>query len=423
MASSDNIVDLQDARGTTKDFEFPGFIGDFLHYTGELTSPHIFRLWTAISTIAGVLERRVWVNSVGKRTYPNMFLMLVAPPGIGKSVAINEAVSIWSAAGTINIAPNSLPGKGLIDELEDEKKQKTAVDPETDKRESYHTMSIPAPEMGTLIPSHDLGFLSMLNELFDCGPHYNERTRTGGQHYIEKPHVNLIVGTQPKYLGSTFPEEAFGMGFTSRVVMIYSADEVRVDDLFDDSSTGRDKDTYDKLVKHAQEASELIGPFEVTQEAKKAFMDWYSEGMPPQPQHSKLAHYNTRRQFHLMKLIQIFSVSRSLEQVITLEDFEIAKMVLLEAEAQMPEIFKEISVGSQSAEIEETYNYLFQQYVKNGRNPVKEQKLHYFLSRRVPTYQIESIIETMLNAGLMVQVQDTLGQSTRKFKPATGMEE
>lgn len=418
MSADDKVVDLADAnKGTTKDVEFPGWIGDFLYYTSELTTPHIFRLWTAISTIAGALERRVWVNSSGQRAYPNLFIMLVAPPGIGKSVAIKEGRRMWMDAGNLNVAPNSLPGKGLIDELNDEKKQKTAIDPESNRRETYHPMSIPAPEMGTLIPSHDLGFLSMLNELFDCNDNYDERTRTGGQYYIEKPHVNLIVGTQPKYLGSTFPEEAFGMGFTSRMIMVYSSDEVKVDDLFDSVSETRDQKIHDKLVHHIQNLSDMIGPFEIEDEAKKAFMDWYQEGMPPQPQHSKLAHYNTRRHFHMLKLIQVFSASRSTEQVITKEDFELSRLVLVEAEQNMPEIFKEISAGSQSAEIEETYRFLHQEYVKAGQKPIREQKLHYFLSRRVPTYQIESIIDTMINAGFIVEVTDSTQQSSRKFKP------
>src|SRR5437867_4059065 len=66
------------------------WIEDFVKFTASIESPEIFRRWTAITTIAAVLEQKVWAwtNDV---IYPNMYTFLVGHPGVGKSRTINEA--------------------------------------------------------------------------------------------------------------------------------------------------------------------------------------------------------------------------------------------------------------------------------------------------------------------------------------------
>ena len=54
---------------------------------GSITPP-IFRKWAALSAIAGALGRRCWYDAGEYKVRPNLYTVLVAPPGFGKSVGL-----------------------------------------------------------------------------------------------------------------------------------------------------------------------------------------------------------------------------------------------------------------------------------------------------------------------------------------------
>src|SRR5438067_5724999 len=90
------------------------FIESFLKLTEGTRTPELFRLWSAIALVGGALERRVWINNGDGTVFPNMFILLVAPPGVGKFV-IEEVRSLWTEScepGTkipaFHVAPDNM---------------------------------------------------------------------------------------------------------------------------------------------------------------------------------------------------------------------------------------------------------------------------------------------------------------------------
>src|SRR5438105_11465498 len=86
----------------------PDWIEGFQSFSDGMPSPLIFRKWAAISAIAGALQRRVYVTTSISRIYPNLYIVLVAPPTIGKSQAITPIHQIWSSLNTLHVAPDSV---------------------------------------------------------------------------------------------------------------------------------------------------------------------------------------------------------------------------------------------------------------------------------------------------------------------------
>ena len=367
-----------------------------------MPSPEIFRRWAAVSGVAGALERRCQIRTNGGVLFPNLFVLFVAPPGVGKDQAINPMRELWAATGKFNIAPISMTHKGLIDQLAEESSHKSIIDPETNHYDSYHSLLCAVPELGVLIPSHDLGFLSALNELYNCYDLFEERIRSKGEVLrIEKPHISIISGTQPKYLGELFPEAAYGMGFTSRIIMVYAGTPVRV------TLWGKrnfNPELKADLIEDLKQMSTLTGDFTITEDAAAAIEAWHLFGCEQdKPQHSRLLHYNARRIMHCLKLSMAFSVSESNNMVIELKHWDAARELLLETEELMPEIFKEISAGGQAAEIEEAFLHIVRAYGKTGKE-ISESILVHFLHNKVPANQIDFIINTMLRAKMLKEV-------------------
>jgi len=390
-------------------------ISRFLEYTANDPSSELFRLWSAISTIAGSVGRNVWLNLSGGKVYPNLLVMLVAPPGVGKSKAITFPHELWSDLESVHVASTSITTKGLVDELADAQVMSNGI--------VSHCLNVSALEFGVFLPKYDLSFMNIINDLYDCGRVFKERTRGGGVVDIINPYLNMICGTQPKYLGETLPEAAYGMGFTSRIIMVYWGKVPKID--FFSSGFASDPMGRQSIMADLKELTTLHGAFTITEAAKEAFNAWYAETDNNAPTHSKLTHYNTRRPLHLLKLSMVMALADEGTLEINENHIMLAQEILHDVEALMPEIFKEISSGSQAADIEEAFHFMMQLWLRT-RKPISEQRLVAFLQNRVPVREITPIIETMLSAGIIEEHNQHsgidlrgLGLTNRLFIPKT----
>lgn len=380
----------------------PDLIDSFLEYTDGIPSPEIFRLWSAIATIAGALERRVWIETARSTMYPNLYTLLVAPPGVGKSQAIMHTNEIWYATKKLHVAPSNVTKAALIDSLQDAG-QKVILD-QGKIMVDYHSLVVAASEFGVLVPAHDLEFLSVLNDIYDNPKNYRERRRSlKEQPDIAKPQINILAGTQPAYLASLLPEEAWGMGFTSRILMIYSSSPIYVD-LFKETST--DNKLLDKIVADVVHLTTLYGRFRLTPEAEGEIARWHKAGMNPIPEHTKLEHYISRRVLHLLKLCMVSSAARSSDLLIELSDVSRARDWLLAAEQTMPDIFRAMVSRSDTQVIQELHFFLWQLYAKE-QSPIHETRLVHFLSTRIPSDKINKILEIASRANIIARSAGT----------------
>ncbi len=381
----------------------------FLEYTAMIPSPEIFRVWTSYNIISGALERRAWTSLSGKRLYPNMIVMLVSPPGVGKSMAIDEAIELIGEIGWLNLAPSGMTKAGFVDQLKIRQQNfefKGVL-------EIYNPMIIAATEFGTLVPDYDREFLNVMNTIYDCGSFFEDRTRGKGLDHVDRPHLNMIAGTQPAYLGDLLPEAAYGMGFMSRVVMIYAGKKIFVS-LF--KSKRKSPELKKDLVKDLRIIAKLKGDFEWVTDAEDFAEEWFLKAAEDAPKHGKLINYVPRRVHHGLKLAMAIAASQRSDMIVELEDIEKARNMILAAEALMPEIFKEMSVSKDSKELEEMHIFLFTYCDKQKVETVPEHKLMHFISKRSAVNKITYFIDTLIASGMMrVEGLNLPGQ--RKFRP------
>src|SRR5215472_13417976 len=74
--------------------------------------------WTAVATIGGALTRRVWIEEVIFRFYPNFFIVFVAPPGLAtKSTTINHGIKILKELEHIYLSADNTTYAAFIRDL------------------------------------------------------------------------------------------------------------------------------------------------------------------------------------------------------------------------------------------------------------------------------------------------------------------
>lgn len=378
----------------------------FMHYTENIPSIEPFRLWSAIALVAGALERRVWTVSRGKALFPNMYIMLVAVPGVGKTIAIEHTNELWSAVKPFYVAPHDITKAALVDALA--KASRRVVLGETHLVE-YHSLLVAADEFGVLVPSHDNDFLSTLTKLYDNPPvHQQNRRGLKEQISIIAPQLNILAGVQPAYLASLLPEEAWGMGFMARVIMIYGgAPEIRGLGLDDGDPTyeGMDRELYNVILARVKALADRYGQLRWEPAAKAAAEEWVLGGGIPVPTYSKLQHYNQRRTLHMMKLAVVSAESRQ-NKSITLADFHRALGWLIAAETHMPDVFREMSGKSDKQVIDELFYHVWQLWIKH-KKPIHESTLIHFLSTRVTADKINRILEVALRSNVLDRIAGT----------------
>jgi len=378
------------------------FITEYMDYTDGIPSPELFRLWSGISTVAGALERRVWVSTSRAVLFPNLFVLLVAPPGVGKTQAIATVSDLWYATKKFHVAPDNMTKAALIDAIRDASTKRIIPSGLFE----YNSLLTAADEFGVLVPAHDLEFLSVLNKIFDNPRSYRENRRhMEVQVEITRPQLNIIAGTQPGFMASLLPEESWSMGFTSRLLMIYSATPSKIE-LFAKQEDRRAQ--WGRLVSRLEQYSDLLGEMEITQESKDMLQKWATAGCEPVPQHSKLQHYVPRRIIYILKLAMISAVSRTGMLCIEPPDVQRAFDWLLFAEKLMPDIFRDMTLKSDSQVIEELHFFLWQLFTRENR-PIHETRAIHFLQQRLPAEKIERVLGIAVKSGILEAHSTTLG--------------
>jgi hypothetical protein len=333
------------------------------------------------------------------KLYPNQYILLVGPAGIGKSLCTNIIYELLDAIRTpetpFHIAPTSVTKASLIDALS-EADRRIIRPMESPAVVSYNSLTIVPNEFGVFLPSWEGDFMSTLTDLWDC-KHYSETRRTAKINIsIPNSQLNMFSATTPVYLTSLLPEGAWEQGFMSRMLIVYSGELIHTN-LFD--LLDIDEEGYSNLVADLRDIYKAYGEFQVTDEAKAAINDWSRQGGPPIPDHPKLTSYGARRAAHLLKLCMIASMASDSDRIVTLDHFAEALDWLVQLETFMPDVFKSMKAGGDGRAIEECWHYAMQIYMKS-KEPVPEHRIVHFLQERVPVHNIARILDVMERANL-----------------------
>ena len=249
------------------------------------------------------------------------------------------------------------------------------------------------------LPAYETSTHAFLTDVFD-GQGYDERRRHGphkGRVEIPNAHLSLMAGTTPEYLANMLPDGAWAEGFMSRVILVYSGAQP-VTPLFEQFEEA-DRSLRAGSRVRPSKISDRVGPIRWDEDAYCKFNRWYTTGRTPVPSHPKLSTYLTRRHYHLIKLTEIFCLSRGGETLNT-DDYESALDMLLETEQNMTDAFKAMRTGGDQSAIRDAFHYVFSLYAKQQK-PVRRAKLVLFLSERVAFALVDRIVQLMESANML----------------------
>lgn len=392
--------------------ECPDLLEAFIEYARPFNAGVNFIEWGGVWMLGTTGGRAVGTLLRGQHVAPNLFVLLVAGPGSGKSQTVRAVKSVLLPATGFSFIPASVTRAALQDYMQDN--LKTRLAPDGTQIPSNECIAL-SDEMQGILPEHDIGHLTLYNELYDIQSVYKARTRSHGEINLQSPYCSIVTGAQPAYLATTLPEQAWGMGFMSRSILVFDLPRERTSAFeFADVDHG----LKSKIIHDLKQVKQLHGWFRWEAKAKALYEEWWVRlGGPPIPSNKRLnMGYNARRDLHFFKLAMIFSLSRTNDLIVTLDDARRAITLLTATESRMRHIFNEMAATGVSAAYGDVIDAVRVRAADGGAMEESE-LIHMLLDRYQPT-QIKTLIEQMLASQVLATAPSKIeAVGFRRFVP------
>ncbi len=347
--------------------------------------------WCGVSAVAGALRRRVWIDQVYFQWHPNLYVILVAPPGIvSKSTTADTAMSLLREVPGVQFGPSVVTWQALVTGF--------AAAAETFQiGQTTYTMSpmtINSSEFGNLLDPRNKELVDMLVHLWDGKP-FTKATKMSGNDEVINPWINIIAATTPDWIAGSFPEYMVGGGFTSRCLFVFAdtkAKYVPYPALAVPTNLGKLKADLVHDLEHI--AVNLAGEYHLTDEAISWGSKWYEQHykvdaktMDP----SRFGGYIARKQTQAHKVAMVLAAATRDELTITKDDLQTAVEMLTDLEPDMARVFEKIGMTTEAVQSDR----LTQLIMKRGR--VNYAEVYQWMKRYFPH---KTAIEDVIAAGV-----------------------
>jgi hypothetical protein len=330
-----------------------------MEYASFSEAPKHMHFWTAVSTIAGALRRRVWIDMAYFRWHPNFYIILVAPPGIvSKSTTASIGMSLLRKVPDIKFGPDVVTWQALVTGFAESTMS-------FEYQGEFHPMSaltIESSEFGNLLNPADKEMIDLLVSLWDGKQGaFEKRTKGSGTDLVENPWINLIACTTPSWIAGNFPEYMIGGGFTSRCVFVYAEKKAKLVAYPSEIVPETLVQQAQKLVDDLCQISLMCGKYYLTPEAFKWGNEWYAAHHTNKHLHlddDRFGGYLARKQTHIHKLAMVLAAAESDQMEITAEHLAVADEMVTDLEPDMQFVFSKIGKSDDAIYAERLISYV-----------------------------------------------------------------
>jgi hypothetical protein len=257
---------------------FPNFLEAYQEYSHDKFCPNQFHLWTGISIIAGALERKVSLKQGKIYHTPNLYVMLVSHPGMGKSTAIDVGVDLLEQMRiehnpNFRIIPNQVTEPAFLDLMK--VIEFYGIGPGQKIQIPHSSGYFYASEASASALQNTCGdFVASLTAFYDCPKYFRKKLKGEKDPVnIENACMNVLAGSTFDYLKNLVNEQSVMGGFASRLVYVICKERI-VREFVWDAQKQEDYETKRKLTHDLAVINRLAGPFRPTREYISRLEKW-----------------------------------------------------------------------------------------------------------------------------------------------------
>jgi len=341
-------------------------------------------------TLSMAMSRKVWVQYSDWRISPNMYVFFVGPPAAGKSVAMELAERVVQEFTDYVIAPNAITAPSLVQTMAQKCGREFLYGGATVK---YSPITIFSDELTSLLGPEPTAMIDLLTALYSNGTVYRNHTKNKGNDDIERPCVSMICCLTPQFLSAMLTQKLISGGFTRRMTLVYCAQRgpakpwpVMTDAHFAAKS---------RCIEYCRQLQQLVGPIELSPDAKEYFADWYVNVKDPQMRDAEpiMAQYFSVKNIHLLKLSTLVAMAERIKPLIELRHLEEGLRLLAELE---PDIMNILGAGGRNELAPVTRDIC--RFIKEAGKPVSRRQIVGRFYNQAKSAEIDEIIKTLIDS-------------------------
>lgn len=308
--------------------------------------PMNWAFWAAMSVIGSSVKRNVYLWYQNIQIFPNQYIILVGPPGIGKGQAIIPATLMAKEVNLVNYLSDKITPEKIVDKIAQGfnhvKTQVLAGIPVLQPQIEY-SCTLLAKELPVLLSSAEW-MHSLLCQLWDENT-FDYQTKNKGSAIIKDLCVSLVGGCVPDYIRKMSKDSMSTItgGFTSRCMFVYSPKVSQYIKGGFGSPNGFVSKHKEVLIEDLRTISALEGEMHLTQDAKDLWEINYVDLVQATDfENEALANYKARTKSHIIKTAMVLSMADSDSLMIEEPHMKQAIKLVLSIQQDIGKIFRAV---------------------------------------------------------------------------------
>jgi hypothetical protein len=377
-----------------------------MEYSNGMESPREWLLWSGISALSSSLKRNCYLWYRGIKFYPNQYIILVGPPGIGKGEAINRGYDLAFNAKSINYIKDWHTPQEILEELSDgfgsiNLKLGQIITTNVTKD---HTCCIIAGELAVFLQNYD-NMHSLLCAWWDQNK-FDYKTKNKGKHVIEDMSVSLLGGCVPDYVRSLSKDRLAPItgGFTARTIFVYATEKFQLVENNFGMPVQNISQLRTELINDLKHISNLQGELTISKDAEKLWQKVYRIHNERGVNDSDASqNFKSRISSHIIKTAIATSISESDSLVITRDQLQRAISYVEGVRDKVDIVFRSVGESPIAVIQDKLLTHIDTVGMMYYKSIVK------FMYRDATTDQLLQVLTVLKGANLIIEKLDTKG--------------
>ena len=245
------------------------FVNELISFTHEYESPTSFWQWAAYAAIAATLRDSVYCDHGIQRTYPNIYVLLLADSAAHrKGVPCSLLSSLLNDVGNTKVITGRSSIQGIVEDLANDIGTPTSNVPL-----KGGCCILLADELASFFVT-DPSLIPLITDIYDYRKIFSYRLKSTGITIVKDLCVSMLAASNQTFLNDVYTKAAVFGGLLGRTFIV-TPNETRPPNALLDVNLANYNTK--NLLTHLNQIKKLRGPINISPAAKTLYVDWYSK--------------------------------------------------------------------------------------------------------------------------------------------------
>jgi hypothetical protein len=310
------------------------FLSDYREFSRGSEAHPTYHTFSALVALSSIVSRRVWIAQGYFNVFPNLYVVLVGPPGNRKTSAMSIAKGLIRELKVIPFSAEAVTKEKLVIDMHDQERSIEGCREAWKKQQVYSPFTVMVTELSEFLGANTFGMVSFLTTIYDQD-FYESRTKNKGDILVTGPFLNLLACTTPDWITTYLRSDVISGGFSRRAIFVLETGKSGRIPFPEVTSAAQT--AWNNLLLYSLKLLKVHGQFTWDAEAKEFYTNWYKDLEMP-VEETIIGYYETKH-MQLLKISMLIALSESTDLVLRMEHLLFGLELLKLAETNLLRVF------------------------------------------------------------------------------------